>query len=240
MSNCAEGSFNKYPDEDWNPALQPPEGAKPRTEVTYRDERLELKPSTAPSLDDAECKTLISYMQERDLLKQQIYREARGGTEAVATVLASIGLSTDSPVNLDLKTIRAEVFAEIKPSIDDFKFMFSRARPWTCCGEKLPPMLPRDHLNYPGQPAYPSGHATVAWVFAYLFGSDDPSSQRAAVLENAAEQVARRREVAGLHYPSDSAGGKQLARQLVDIMLKKQSELPFVAKIQAIVKKLPP
>jgi acid phosphatase (class A) len=113
------------------------------------------------------------------------------------------------------------LLGQIGQPITDFKAHFKRARPWVCCqgGDlMLRPMLMLPDWRHPGHPAYPSGHATVAWATAYFFGDLAPSF--APALERAANQVALNREIAGVHYPSDSMAGKDLARQLVSLLLK--------------------
>ena len=70
----------------------------------------------------------------------------------------------------------------------------------------------------PGHPAYPSGHATGAYAIAYLLHELDPDHSRDFI--NDAREIARNREIAGVHYPSDSEAGRLLARQLVDAFLR--------------------
>jgi PAP2 superfamily len=201
--------------------------------VLYRDVQIEL---AAPKRLAGECETLLGYAALRQGLESSIFREANGAKEAATSVLAAIGLSTDAPVDLNLKVIRSTVIEEVSLPIDEFKRKFNRARPWTTCSESLAPMLMQPHWHFPSQPAYPSGHATVAWVFAMLFGKHAPPRQRAR-LHAAASQVALNREIAGVHFPSDSAAGKRLAEQLVKVMVDKR--LPCVALIQVISKSLP-
>ena len=78
-------------------------------------------------------------------------------------------------------------------------------------------------LPMPGHPSYPSGHATqatlmanlVARVFATPDLPDDPRFHAMRLLLRAmAERIARNREIAGLHYPSDSVAGQVIAEAL--------------------------
>ncbi|MEO1650753.1 MAG: phosphatase PAP2 family protein [Pseudomonadota bacterium] len=84
---------------------------------------------------------------------------------------------------------------------------FSRARP-RHVSEAVAPLIPP-----PGHPAYPSGHATQAYVVAYLLAQKIPSCR--AGLLRVARRIAVNREIAGVHFPSDTAAGVQLARTLV-------------------------
>ncbi len=99
---------------------------------------------------------------------------------------------------------------------------FDRVRP-TYLEPRLKPAI-----EMPNHPAYPSGHATQAFVLAYLFQELAPD-QSEAFLASAA-QIARNREIAGVHYPSDSEAGRLLARQIVDLLL---SDLEFQEMLAA-------
>lgn len=70
----------------------------------------------------------------------------------------------------------------------------------------------------PGHPAYPSGHATESHLFALILGKLNPSDADAYL--KSAERIARNREIAGVHYPSDSIAGKLLAAQLYPILFE--------------------
>ena len=89
-----------------------------------------------------------------------------------------------------------------------------RPRPSHLSPALMPP------VPVPGHPAFPSGHATQSWLMALsityvleeaeLDETDGPVlGQNLRVL---ARRIARNREIAGLHYPSDSTAGRQLAQ----------------------------
>jgi len=101
-------------------------------------------------------------------------------------------------------------------------------------GDRLQPgPRPRpSHLNpalvppvpVPGHPAFPSGHATQSMLMAFCIihvlhdagiKPDTPDGALfAANLTALARRIARNREIAGLHYPSDSGAGRDLALAL--------------------------
>jgi membrane-associated phospholipid phosphatase len=62
-------------------------------------------------------------------------------------------------------------------------------------------------ISVPSHPAYPSGHSTQATTMALAVSCVDPMN-RDFYLSNL---VGWRRELAGVHYPSDTAAGKKLA-----------------------------
>lgn len=91
-----------------------------------------------------------------------------------------------------------------------FKSKHLRERPSMLAPSLLPP------TQVPGHPAYPSGHATQAHLIAKCFQLLLPISHRPVkerTLIGLALRIARNREIAGLHYPSDTQAGIDLANQ---------------------------
>ena len=93
-----------------------------------------------------------------------------------------------------------------EPVIMYFKKRFDRVRPRALDTRVRPSIEP------PGHPAYPSGHATQAYYIGLYLGKKHP--ERADAFMQTADTVARNREWAGVHYPSDTTAGRQLAEQL--------------------------
>lgn len=107
------------------------------------------------------------------------------------------------------------LFSEILPIILTFKKDFDRVRP-----NIADPTLDTV-IASPRHAAYPSGHSTQAHLMAYFLSELIP--EKRAELEKDALRVAVHREIAGLHYTSDTAAGALLARQYLEL-LKKDSE----------------
>ena len=74
-------------------------------------------------------------------------------------------------------------------------------------------------IDIPTHPAYPSGHASIAYTLAYLLQELDPSNSEKYLKD--AQRISENREIAGLHYPSDTEAGRLLARQVVDQLLSR-------------------
>ncbi len=89
---------------------------------------------------------------------------------------------------------------------------FMRVRPNT-----LAPDLTLVFDN-PGHPAYPSGHATQAYVTALVLSLVDPAHESA--YKALGYDVGLRREIAGVHYPSDSIAGRKLAQAIMDKLVE--------------------
>jgi membrane-associated phospholipid phosphatase len=85
-----------------------------------------------------------------------------------------------------------------------FKAQFNRARPYEIGA--IGNLFKVDH------PSYPSGHATYSYLLAFVFGEVYPKKKHE--LFTLATRIALNRELAGVHFKSDSAAGLQLAREL--------------------------
>jgi membrane-associated phospholipid phosphatase len=90
-----------------------------------------------------------------------------------------------------------------------FKNLYSRPRPSQLCPALLPP------IEIPGHASFPSGHSTQAHLMALcmndVFNGLPQQSTMVDDLWTLADCIARNREIAGLHYPSDTAAGVAFA-----------------------------
>ncbi len=67
-------------------------------------------------------------------------------------------------------------------------------------------------------PAYPSGHTSGSYVWAHVLSLIFPDSRELFMAR--AEKIAQHRVLAGMHYPYDVKGGKQLALLIVGALLE--------------------
>lgn len=102
-------------------------------------------------------------------------------------------------------------YDDISTIILVLKQKYDRVRPHILEPEIMPV------IEVPGHPAYPSGHSTQAHFMAYLLSEILPGKD--AQLRMEAEQIAKNREIAGVHYESDTEAGKLLAQQFVNLLL---------------------
>lgn len=72
-------------------------------------------------------------------------------------------------------------------------------------------------IEIPPHPAYPSGHSMQAYTFALIFSELNPQMKSSYM--DSAFHIAKHRELAGVHYPSDSLAGFLVARQFVDLLM---------------------
>jgi hypothetical protein len=95
-----------------------------------------------------------------------------------------------------------------------------RARASQICPALVPP------IAVPGHPSFPSGHATQSMLMALCLGQAAKQQQDQAnhpgvwdpLLQGLSRRIARNREIAGLHFASDSNAGFELARQTYNVL----------------------
>jgi hypothetical protein len=99
-----------------------------------------------------------------------------------------------------------------------YKNQFQRPRPSQLSPNLMPP------IEVPGHAAFPSGHATEAYMLANTLKEIFARATSATIvpslpdpLERLADRIARNREILGLHYRSDSEAGKDLAEKTIAI-----------------------
>ena len=114
---------------------------------------------------------------------------------------------------------------ELNPVLFKLKHRFDRVRP-SFLDPRLKPVM-----KVPDHPAYPSGHASQAFFIAYLLAELDPENRETYLAD--ATAIAKRREVAGFHYPSDTAAGALLARQVLDLLLVQKQFSGLLEKARA-------
>src|SRR4029077_15753028 len=92
-----------------------------------------------------------------------------------------------------------------------YKFKFKRTRPSTLVPGLLVPFGP------PAHPAFPSGHATQCMLTNLLLQKINKTLTKpyARELDWLARRIAKGRERAGLHYPSDTYAGFTLAAAIM-------------------------
>jgi len=90
-----------------------------------------------------------------------------------------------------------------------FKNLYSRPRPSQLCPALLPP------IEIPGHASFPSGHSTQAHLMVLCMNDVfNGLLQQATMIDDLwtlADCIARNREIAGLHYRSDTCAGMALS-----------------------------
>jgi acid phosphatase (class A) len=111
-----------------------------------------------------------------------------------------------------------------------WKYHHRRARP----AQVFPPLMPV--ILTPAHPSYPSNHSFQAHLIALVLNSVFEGRVAQAMhpqLFAMAARIAKGREIAGVHFPSDTDAGKFLAEEIFPILNK----VPSFEKIQKAAKK---
>ncbi|WP_019025541.1 MULTISPECIES: phosphatase PAP2 family protein [unclassified Thioalkalivibrio] len=89
----------------------------------------------------------------------------------------------------------------------------------------------RPVIDMPGHPAYPSGHAAQAHIIGLILSEIDPDHAEAYM--GLARDIGIRREIAGVHYRSDTLAGIDMAEQVFERLMEHdqfQSDLASAEK----------
>ena len=90
---------------------------------------------------------------------------------------------------------------------------FKRARPQQVCPTLLP-LVP-----FPAHASYPSGHSLQSHLIANCLADAVNATQATRdVLVALADRIGHNREIAGVHYKSDTAEGKALAAKIMPFL----------------------
>lgn len=195
-----------FEDKQWDPQIL-------RTLIEgpgYLDPALEFNLIPPPANDSEETKKELSLLSEYQRTARSkatisnIIKEAKDGDfveNFLDDKIIPKPLAKASYHLLKLADDEARYF------IVKYKKRFHRPRP-SQLNKDLTLVVPN-----PGHAAYPSGHATQSMLLAHLLTMLDPANRQS--YEGYAKDIARRREIAGVHYPSDSRAGQNLAAGLL-------------------------
>lgn len=191
-------------------------------------DQVQISPPPGPDCIEVECRAVFAATTERPMREQVILEQARFYDKLVEAVLYVVAPGAAAP---DTREMIRAAFWDLTPGVFRTKMTFNRGRPAFCCKLDLDPMFPPGDPDHPGHPSYPSGHSSQAFTMALLLALIRPGSTKN--LMAAAYSVGRNREIAGLHYASDTAGGRELAEGFVGLLMKSATFQPVFAKAKA-------
>jgi acid phosphatase (class A) len=125
-----------------------------------------------------------------------------------------------------------KVSADAATVIGQAKAIWDRKRPWVV-DERITPCIPK-----PADASYPSARTVRSHVWATVLGELFPAKK--AELLAAADQVAKNRVEAGVHYPSDIEAGKKLGLAIAAKILATPAFKADLAAAKAEVAKVKP
>lgn len=165
-------------------------------------------------------------------LKHQRNESHQAALKAEATNLGSIykvaGLQQISQGVSDIGSAADSISAI---AVMHLKLHFNRPRPYQLFPELIgntPSVL---GSFFPLHPSFPSGHSTQAHLLAYVL-NDLTCGKFTEKLDNEAKRIAKNREIAGLHYSSDTLAGEVLAKYLYDKLKTRSDYAPIIKAAQ--------
>ena len=208
-----------FPTEEWDPSLRASANDIPKWMSTGWQINVKLPPPR-PIYEGAELQDVIAATTLRSAARDEEISQQDGGFNDV--FWGVLGVDPDCANRID--QFREHLpFGFCQPAVMKLKLDFLRARPYHYILDKCI-LNPLFHKRWP---AYPSGHATVAYLFAYILSECFPEKQ--GELFATANRIAANREVAGVHFRSDSLAGAELARQMYMNLLLASSEYKSAA-----------
>ncbi len=198
----------RFPDQKWGVDLLVLLAAGP--ELLRSDLGLRVAPPPGPdeTRQELDLLELISVRLRNDPTRHQIALEAGLMPEVLFQRAGLIPDRADGPALWELVGLTAR---EAGYFVLREKREHARPRP-TQLRPRIGTMIP-----VPPHPAYPSGHAAQAHAIAGILAVLVPDCGE--TYRDFAAGVAFRREIAGLHFRSDTRAGELLARNLVPLLL---------------------
>ncbi len=218
--NASHSDNLLYSAADWDPVLVEDLNRGPH----YLPADLLIRIPPAPFSGSPTTKTEVAYMLDIQAKRTSadvaiIEKEAKN---PMPFFLSEFGLDPyKMPRTMELINATA---AETGWFLLREKKHYSRARPHQV-DPRITPAIPVPH-----HPAYPSAHAGQTHAVASALSRLIPA--RAEAWMQFADAVAYHRELAGVHYPTDSAAGKQLGGEVVAALFKNDQYLALVREAE--------
>lgn len=175
----------------------------------WEDLPIDLPPSPARLRRD--CVTLMDRLvklEAQPARKEEIVRQA---SLDIRDYLRPLGV--DGLGGFEQTTVLFAMIARLCEEVGlVYKARFDVPRP-----SVVEPRL-RTFLANPPHASYPSNHSFQSFTIAYVFSRVLPEHPGVAALFRVSRRIAENREWAGIHYPSDTAAGRQLARMITPVL----------------------
>lgn len=201
----------QYPEDRWDPMMLQilEDGPLLLDKETTLD--LAPPPSNSSAETQSELDTLRRYEKHLRSPEQRAHIETENTMHRMYEPFEKAGLFI-SAGNKPAVDVIDVAHIELSYFIVKYKKAFNRVRPNT-----LAPDLNLIFDN-PKHASYPSGHATQGYMTALILAALDPA--HADQYKALGYDMGLRREIAGVHYPSDSDIGRKLAQQVLDKLME--------------------
>lgn len=200
-----------FPEEKWDPLVLAMFERGPTLLATDMDFKVAPPPENTSKVTEAGLDLLRSYARKLRTPEQLALIHAENEMTRMYEPFekAGIFLSAENKETVDLIDMAQ---SDLGYFIVKYKKAFMRARP-----NVLAPDL-ETVIENPGHPAYPSGHGSQGHMTALVLSLLDPAHE--AQYKALGHDIGLRREIAGIHYPSDAIAGRKLAQAVLDKLLE--------------------
>ena len=206
-------AIKSFPAEDWVPLFRQYLAKDTKYLPPNWLDKISIAAPDAARLRE-DCKTLRTLKAERPMRLAAIKGQAQGLHEGLLAVLmAGRHFKLDTPATARVLNAAND---DLLPVLFYFKTRFNAARPSAYLPD-LNPMFAKPDAEFPGHPSYPSGHAAQSRMYALVLSEMLPQLRKQ--LFDVANDIALNREVAGVHFASDSEAGQRLAEMVFEQLM---------------------
>lgn len=221
----AEMAGIEFPVSGWDPGLMADLLSGPSFLDPLQDWGVPAAPPNESVETQEDLAALLRMQIEERTPAQRILIELENDpTAQPANILMLNGMLPSPDVAPELWRLVEAAVDEARWFVLREKLWYSRARP-----SVLEPTL-RTLIPVPPHPAYPSGHAATYQAAATVLGRVNPAC--GPVYDAFAAEVAHRREIAGVHYPSDSEAGLLLGQRVAEALLDEGYLDPLISALR--------
>ena len=225
FANNNEMDAVSYSDSDWHPDLIKQLEKGPS--YLSKDLEINIDPPPSNSSDEvlSELHELMSLKSQRSEAQIEYIHYENNYGPALSFVNEGLIDPKTHPITFDLM---GQVDLEVVYFTLREKMRYKRARP-TQLAQGLEPVI-----AVPKHASYPSGHTAQSYAMAILLGLLDPENEKKYL--TFALDIGKRREIAGVHYRSDTKASISLAKQVMSALLENEvfNELVTLAKQEYI------
>jgi acid phosphatase (class A) len=145
---------------------------------------------------------------------------------AADTFACALGVRIDATTTPTLYELLQRTVIDAGQSTYAAKEKYQRPRPFAVYGDSI--CVPEDAERLRSNGAYPSGHASLGWVWALMLAELAPERANAVIARGYA--YGENRVVCGVHWPSDVEAGRTIASA---VFAKLHAKTEFVSQMQA-------
>ncbi len=207
----------EYPKNKWNEPFRDLDKEKPKRTLFDPDALTLVTPLRDTALECPDLLRMETDKDEREKWLDKINEQAQGDNRIIQPVLDVLDISYATWPKVG--ALIGDIMSNIRYPLYRFKVQCGRARPHHKCSGLNPMYMPKEHPLHPGHGSFPGGHATFAYFWAEFLREFTNDAAKKQKMVDMATEVAINRERAGLHFESDTAGGRELGEKIARAMI---------------------